>query len=325
MLITTLSIALAEVSIASSPWGLVFPPAWLLLVPVYGAQPLLVAVIVLRHGRRPTLTALWCAGVVMGLYEFYITQVLWTPPWVDPPYVTLIDPTTFVVVSMFWHPFVATILPIVLAEQIMAREPRLAGLFPRRIRAFGRRGRWVALVFLAVVSGGMYGQVLPAWTAIALGVSALVVWGVVVWARRAGPVEDFAAEALPNRAGVRWIVAILVVFFGIFIVVANTSEPVSGARQLAAVVCYAFFVLLAWRNLRHRRVAPTTRLAALPVGVWPAVAYVAIASAMALTPVFPTVVATVAVWVVGGATALTMFGLAVVGAIRRRESYPGSA
>ncbi len=110
--------------------------------------------------------------------------------------------------------------------------------------------------------------------------------------------------------------------FGLFIVVANTSEPVSGARQLAAAVCYAFFILLAWRNLRHRRVVPATRLAVLPVGVRPAVAYVALASAMAFVPVFPTAVATVAVWIVGGGIALTMLGFALVGAIRPARELP---
>ena len=316
VLVATLSIALAEVSIASSPWGLLFPLAWFLLVPVYGLQVLLLATIVLRSNARPTLTALWCAGLIMGFYEFYITLVLWESTDLDSPSAGLAHWPSLVVIAGFWHAFVSTIAPIILAEQIMAREPRLAGLLPRPMRALGPRARWVVLVLAAVISGGMYGSVQPGFAVPALGGSALVVWGVVVWARRAGPVEDFARDALPNRAGLAWSVGILVVFFGLFILLANTAEPISGPRQLFAVGCYVVASVVLWRNLRHVREVPVTRLALAPVGVNAGVAFVAIAGAAAWIPGVPFVIAIVAIYLGGGAIALGMAASALWGAVR---------
>ncbi len=315
VLVATLSIALAEVSIASSPWGLLLPLAWILLVPVYGMQVLLLATIVLRTNARPTLTALWSAGLIMGLYEFYITLVLWNSTDYDNPYTGLVHWPSLIVITGFWHAFVSTIAPIILAEQVMARQPRLAGLLPRPLRALGPRGRWVALVIVGVISGGMYGTVEPMITAFALGGSLLVVWGVVVWARRAGPVEDFARDALPNRAGLGWITTILAMVFGLFILYANTADGISAPRQLFAAGCYVVAGLLLWRNLRHRREVPVTRLALMPVGAAAGLTYVAIAAVVAWVPGVPVAVAVVVIYLGGALVALGMLIAAIWGAI----------
>lgn len=323
LLVTVLSIGLAEVTCASGPWGLVDPRGWILLVPVYGFETLLIATIVVRTNPRPTLLALWCTGVVMGLYEFYITHVLWDAPWTDAASTGLVEVPELLVIAMVWHPFMSVILPILLAEQIMVESPTLASALPPRLRRLSPKAAWAALIGLALLTAGQYSQGDPRITPIALGVSVFAVWGTVVLVRRIGKVGSLA-DVMPTRGGIIGLVAGLALLFGFF--AANTDidmwerdyewEGVSGARQATAIVLYALFVLLAARNLRHRSDGSVVRFRWVPVSRWSALVYVGIASAIAFVPWSFTVMAIV-LWIGGMFLAPVLFVLAVRGALVR--------
>ncbi|MCB2175117.1 MAG: hypothetical protein KQH57_04880 [Actinomycetales bacterium] len=321
VLVTSLSIALAEVSIGSAPWGLLDPAMWVLLVPVYGTQVLLLASIVLRRNPRPTLTALWTAGVIMGLYEFYVTRVLWDAPWDSTTPLGPVDLPTLIVVAGFHHPFVSTILPLVLAEQVLVREPRLWGLLPRRLRSFGPRRVWGATVLVGVVAGGSHGP-MGAVTVASLGLTALAIWAVVAWAARVPRVEHLG-EALPQRGGYLALWLVTVGFLAFFVLLAQGGDdPVSGPRQAFALGLYAVLGLVLARNLRHSNdpgvatVPRSTRWWVTHVAVG-----VAVASVAALTT-STKIVALAVIWGAGGALALVMTGAALVGALRRTRVAP---
>lgn len=325
LVVTVMSVALAEVAFGSAPWGLLFPPQWILLVPVYGAQVLLVAVVVFRVNRRPTFPALWSAGVVMGLYEFYITQVLWDDPWNEAVSNAIVEWVPLLVVTCFWHPLMAVILPLVIAEQLMSTAPTLAGLLPARIRALGPRGRWTLLIVAGFVSGGLYSRGAPWFAAPALGLSALVVWGVVVFSRRADKVDAFA-DALPRGWGVAGLVASVALVFAPFVAIANGAPGGEGGfghltaqsadRQVAALVLYAVFIVLTWRNLRHRANPPVSRLRLVPVGWRPVIVFVAVAGASAFVPAVSAPVAVLVVWGGGVPVAVWMLARSCWGSLR---------
>ncbi|MBN2177293.1 MAG: hypothetical protein JW722_06510 [Demequinaceae bacterium] len=319
LLITVLSIGLAEVTCASAPWGLVFPPQWILLVPVYGAQTLLVAAIVLRVNQRPTLLALWCAGVVMGLYEFYITHVLWDQPWDDIVSTGLVEVPELLVISMVWHPFMSVILPILLAEQIMVESPTLASALPPRVRRLGSRAAWVVLILFAFQSAGHYSQGAPWIAPLALVASVPVVWGTIRLTRRVGKSATLA-DVMPTRLGIIGLVACLTVLFGLFIALANveTEErgPISGGRQLMALGLYALFVLLTARNLRHKSDGSVVRFRWVPVNRRAILTYLGIASAVAFIP-WSFFFMPIVFWAGGMPFALWLFVLAVRGAFAR--------
>lgn len=333
-LISLLSIALAEVSIGSQPWGVLVPLNWLLLVPVYGCQVLLLAVIVFRANPLPTLTALWSAGVVMGLYEFYITHVLWDQPWDDAVNTGVAEWPSLIVVAGFWHPFLAAIAPLVLAEQVLVARPTLLGLFPRWVRSPRLSVVVGATILAGVCAGGLYAG--RAWweAPVALGLTAVVVALVVRRVRRkVAPVEHLA-DALPRGGGVVALVVIVSVLFAVFIVLANTVQPEPLERQAFAVACYAFFVALAAANLRRQGRAVEAHLALRPrtgsadaepqparplPWAWLATAFVVSASVAQFWPAAP-VIAIVVIWLGGGALALGMLVAALVNALRRTRS-----
>ena len=154
LLLGALSTLCAEVTIGASP--LVFFDAWGLAVvfPLYTLHILVLAPLVLRRPGGTSFPALYLAGVLFGLYEAYITKVLWNPPW-DMAALRIGDVavTTTLMIACFWHPFMAFITPLLLAERTAhrvhagtgmhaGRVARAAGaaVGPRGHRRAGRRG-----------------------------------------------------------------------------------------------------------------------------------------------------------------------------------------
>lgn len=66
-------------------WGL------LVVVPLYGLHILLLASLVYRAPRLQ-FSSLIFAGLIFGLYEAYLTKVLWAPPWGDPVIIAGVAP-----------------------------------------------------------------------------------------------------------------------------------------------------------------------------------------------------------------------------------------
>lgn len=313
--LTVLSIALAEVSIGSSPWGLLNPLGWLLLVPIYGAQTVLVGTAVLRRQAAPTLAALWSAGVVMGLYEFYITRVLWDSPWDSTVNALPVEPLALVVVAGFYHPFVSVFLPLALTEQVVTGGASLWALLPRPLRAARGAGAWALVVAAGVVAGGLNRPAGPV-VLVTLPLSAAAVWAVVRWARRA-PSAPTLVDALPGRRGlaVAWVLVALVFAPFVALAVAGPDgEP--WPRHAAALACYAVAIALAWSNLRHASRGGEAHLTREPRAWRAAVAAFLAAAAVGVLVPGGEVVGVVAIWGGGGIVALAMLVRAAAGAVR---------
>ncbi|MCL5270473.1 MAG: hypothetical protein M1457_07980 [bacterium] len=110
VLLAMFSAVLAEVPAGSSPMLLYHPWGLLVVTPLYGLHLLFFATIVYRWGR-PTFFTLFFAGALFGLYEAYITKVLWNPTWTgDYHHLAglVVEPT--LMMTLFWHNWMAFIL-----------------------------------------------------------------------------------------------------------------------------------------------------------------------------------------------------------------------
>lgn len=318
--ITALSIALAEVSIGSAPLGLIFPPLWILLVPIYGAQVILLVTLALRRSARPTLTALWSVGVVMGLYEFYITHVLWDSPWDGGSNGLLVEPAALLVVAGFYHPFVSVIAPLALTETLLTGGSRTWGLLPGWISRPRGAWPWVLLSIAGIVAGGLNRGAGPS-TLVTLPLTALALWAVLTWAARAPRVAE-VTDALPRRKGLAWAGILTAGVFAPFVVGAQLPQwQVSPARQAVALAFYAAMMWLAWRNLRHTRTDADVdrRPGALPTTQRGFVTRGAVFVGATWVGFFlpgSEVAGVALVWGGGAAVAAIMLWLAIAGALR---------
>lgn len=121
LLIGTLSVFFTEVFAGSSPlwfidlWGI------LMVFPLYFMHLIFFLNIAVRT-KRTSVGHLYLFGVLIGLYESWITKVLWAGyPGADAPLMGTflgIAILEFSVLVFFWHPVFAFVLPILIFEAL---------------------------------------------------------------------------------------------------------------------------------------------------------------------------------------------------------------
>lgn len=198
LLLSVLSVAIAEVSVASAPLAFVNPVEGAFLLIFYGSHLLILAWLTFRSGW-PSLPALWFAGVLFGLYEFYITKVLWVPPWGDVVTVGYVDIISLVVLAFFWHPFMAFILPLAVGESVGTRTRWVSSHLPGWLTSPTTR-HLVGGVALAAITHGMLAG--SATVAVVSVLSAALVFVVVARRWRSGgePSAGPCASCCPTIA-----------------------------------------------------------------------------------------------------------------------------
>jgi hypothetical protein len=183
LLLACTSVWLAEVTATSSRFPFVTVEGWVMLVPLYGLHALLGGWLVMR-AERVTWPIVYLPGVLFGLYEAYITKVLWDPTWSKADWHWqaggLYLAQTAILV-LFWHPVFAFILPLTLVERAATGSSEILAVLPRPLRWLAG-SRW-GLVVLGLLAG----------TYSSIGAS---------WLRRAGVGGDVGrGGAAPARGG----------------------------------------------------------------------------------------------------------------------------
>ncbi|MBD3254504.1 MAG: hypothetical protein GF383_05395 [Candidatus Lokiarchaeota archaeon] len=121
LLIGTLSMFFAEIFSGASLIWIIDPWSLLVTYPLYLAHLLLLLNISMRM-KKTSIPQLYLFGVIFGLYESWITKVLWSGyPGSEAPILGLvagIAVVEFIVLVFFWHPFMAFIIPIITYESL---------------------------------------------------------------------------------------------------------------------------------------------------------------------------------------------------------------
>jgi hypothetical protein len=204
LLLGLTSTAFAEVLFPTTA----FDPTTIALfaVPIYLLHSVVLAGVV-YGADRVSYPALYLAGVLLGLYESYVTKVVWAPVG-DRPFVVVGGVHTFETAGLvlFWHPIVAFVLPVTVVETVATASrrslrPPLAGHRFARPLAVATAG--YLLLFQGAL-GGPFRALLG--NVIALGV---LLAALVAWRRADGHTHDMRA-LLPGGRTLRVLAACLV-------------------------------------------------------------------------------------------------------------------
>jgi len=244
----------AEVVSASSPFVFFTPFGLVGTYPIYLLHTLVLGTLVIRRSRQVSLQALYFAGGIFGLYEAYITKVLWSPPWdTTTLHVAGISVLDTVVLVGFWHAFMSFIVPLFAGELFLLRSNKLMRCLPEKWQAFLRRpaGVWVLAGVIGLWQGIAAGQ----YAVVSALANALVLLVFIfLWQRLTrGRAYDWQ-DLLPNR--IEWLV-LLALLAGYYLVFGFNvrADAVPGlGGQLTIWVMYAIWGTLLWLALR---VAPT--------------------------------------------------------------------
>jgi len=265
LLLGMLSTAFAEVVSGSDPFPFFLPWGFLVVTPLYSLHTLVLATIIVRF-RMLTWQGLCFAGAVFGLYEAYITKVLFDPPWGQEVALSFagVAWAHAVLLVLWWHPLMAFFVPLLIAETLLTKSRLVLDALPASLRTALTTGRRPLLwtVGFAVCCGLMTSGT-P--TTIGIAVVSIVSNGVLLlflvwfWRTRLDGTRLTMDALLPGRKGL----AVCAVLLGALYLVAG---PFLRAESLPAMdghvaiaVAYVLFAAALFRCRAFYRVAPSHR------------------------------------------------------------------
>lgn len=242
-----LSVVCVEVPAGSTMFP--FFTIWGLLVvwPLYLLHSIFLAGVVFRFGR-PRFWLLYSAGMLYGMYEAYITKVVWTSFRAEGPFFRAGGIALFetIICALFLHPLLAFVVPLYLTEVFLTRSQEVFQGFPKRLRRSvqARPMRWA--MGMMTMFGLMQFVNSPSVAASLLsGVgNGLVIGLAVFWWRRSGGTSYSLRALLPAAKGLKIFGVVLLcwyLFWG-FAIKPKSIPPV-WPGQLTVWVIY--FVMLA--------------------------------------------------------------------------------
>ncbi|MFX1368682.1 MAG: hypothetical protein ACFFAY_08805 [Promethearchaeota archaeon] len=152
-----LTVFFAEVFSGSAPFW--FMDAWgvWVVLPLYWSHALVLFTLALRS-RRTTLTHLYLYGVLFGLYESWVTKVIWAGYMGQEPGLgTFLGFAVgeFLVIALFWHAIFSFIIPILMFEIVVASSNR-ENIIPGHLRFLKKTKKNQFGYLLAILTGSLF-------------------------------------------------------------------------------------------------------------------------------------------------------------------------
>jgi len=202
----------AEVTAGSTPFPFFAPWGILIVFPLYLLHTLFFFSIVWAYGK-PTLGSLYAAGMLFGMYEAYLTKVVWTSYSPDGPILSVGGIAIFetLLLVVFWHSVLAFMLPLLIGETYLTKSRELVGLLPQWVR---KRGR--LLFILLLIWAGLFTSVNSPSPLISIlstfSSGAVLLLLMVVWKKTGGDSYSMR-ELLPGKKACTVIAISLILMY----------------------------------------------------------------------------------------------------------------
>ena len=217
-------------------WGL------LVILPLYGLHTLILGSVVYRFGK-PRFETLYLAGVIFGLYEAYITKVVWNPEWESPIHVGGIGIFEVLVIVLFWHPFMSFILPIGFAELLTSKRKVLPSTLLKRPYLF-------AFIFGMLESSNSPSPFASFTSAVStLGVILLLI---CIWGQKFDRDDDMEG-LLPTKRELRFLIPMLLLYYVVLGFGTNRATIPGIGPQAVIWLLYALTFYLIYRALKKSK------------------------------------------------------------------------
>lgn len=266
LLLGALSVFFAEVSAGRSPLVFFDVTGLLVTVPLYVLHMLVLAPLALRNGIRPGLSTLFLAGAIFGLYEAYITKVLWSPPWNPEAWrlggVAVLDT---IVLALFWHPFMAFIIPLFVGSRLFGDESFLKIYLPSkwstRLKPY-----WLAAsgALLGFLHGAAIGNLSIALFSAILS-ALIIVLLAALWQQVSHGLSFKLADLLPNHREWRTLALLLLADYLVLGLVLRQDAMPLLTGQFSIWLLYGLFGGLLWLSRRTDKKAALNQKDRTPV------------------------------------------------------------
>jgi hypothetical protein len=252
-----LSVVCVEVPAGSSMFP--FFTLWGLLVvwPLYLLHSVFLAGLVFRLGR-PTFWPLYAAGMLYGMYEAYITKVIWVSFRPEGPMYAAGGIALFetIILVLFLHPLLAFVIPLLFTEMLLTHSSEVFLGLPRRARQSIRTHPMVWAGLLMAMFGLM--QFVNSSSVLSSLISGAgngaVVGLAVLWWRRSGGTAYSMRELLPGPKGLKIFGGVLLAWYAFCgLKIKRDSIPAILHGQLTVWILYAVLLWIFYRCLLRSR------------------------------------------------------------------------
>ena len=255
ILLGFLSTFFAEVLSGSAPDFFFKGFGYFGIFPIYFLHSLLLVALVIGRRKPFSLRTLYFAGLLFGMYEAYITKVLWEPLWNEEA-LKAANVAVFETLMLVpgWHALFSFILPLFWIEGLGLASNHLTGMLPGKWH--NRLISYPAAVLMGLIGGVMSGRALgDPWKALFLILAdclimtlMLVVWRLVTRSKRLD-----LADLLPQKYELL-VLGILMVGDYLILSLTIRREVRPGIMgHLAVLLLYALIALLIYLSMRKDR------------------------------------------------------------------------
>ena len=263
LILGSFSVFFAEVISGSEIFPFTKLTGWVLIFPLYTLHTVVLWTVVFRYGRG-WLYALFPAGALFGLYEAYITKVLWSPTWGGIPfYVGGVAVVETALLVLFWHSFLAFIVPLFLAETVLTSSREMFAYAPGWAKRILTSSRAPLLGYaLALCSGLFSSQGAPTVLhALASGVisSVFLMTLMRLWMRRGGTRHSFR-DLLPGPKEFKGLMALLLLDYVALGAILRPEMLPEVSAQATIWVLYVFFGLLLYLAVKRSKETDLTEI-----------------------------------------------------------------
>ncbi|MEA3416471.1 MAG: hypothetical protein U9R02_10010 [Thermodesulfobacteriota bacterium] len=245
-------------------WGL------LMELPLYTLHILVLSYIVFNYGK-PRFYTLFIAGAIFGMYEAYLTKVLWAPPWGNPIIsVAGIAVIEVILLALFWHPFMSFIIPLFVGENILTNSRKITKGLPNRMKKLfnTKKKNYILLVLLAILFGIFQSTNSPSplhSLLSGLSTTAVLILLIYLWRTKTKGKEYNIQMLLPNKKEFSVLLVLLIIMYvimGMFI----RPEALPGLEpQMIIWAIYAGLFILLFLHLRKSRKTTLPKTISSPI------------------------------------------------------------
>ncbi len=241
-------------------WGI------FVVVPLYGLHVLVLLTLIYRFGGRPRLSSLIFAGLLLGLYEAYMTKMLWQPDWGAIITLGNVAVVEISVLVFWWHTWLSFITPVALAEGLLTESRDVLTAFPLRLRRFyGSSKGWLAIALFGAVFQSINSPDPGISLLSGLGTVSVLTLLTALWMRVTHGTRYTLKDLLPEKQGLAimalWLGGLYIFLgFGIY----PERIPAFWPGQAIILGFYALVIALLVRSLRISRGMPTPKVERLP-------------------------------------------------------------
>ena len=248
----------AEIVSGSTPFAFFIPLGWLMVIPIYLLHTVILGTIVFRYGK-PALYTLYPAGMIFGMYEAYITKVIWGSAGWDQNTISIggIYVVSFLLIVFFFHPLISFILSITVSESALTSSREIISHMPDFIAkrlSDGRRFRRT-LVLGALILGMIWAKSTPWTTTFLAELSGLIVIiaAIYIWREKLHGNRYGMMELLPEKRGMIVLGALLIFIYLLFGYYMNRQYFPGIGTQVLTWLIYALLFFILYRNLKASR------------------------------------------------------------------------